>query len=710
MKWERREISGPQVKSLARKHEIENLEAAILVRRGIVQPEALKFYLQDDLRWTHNPFLFRQMEDAVDRILLARDEGEKVLVFGDRDTDGITSTTLLVETLQSFGMSHVEWRLPMGDEPYGLTRRVIDDFAARDGTLIICVDCGISNVVEIAWAKELGIDVIVVDHHQAGETLPPALAIINPKVPGETYPFAHLAACAVTAKLCWALRFADTELYNQGFCILNATPGDGFLRVEAVKLVNLLETRRISIDFRSTSTAHDRERLASFLMGTEILVYGASLQSSLLRSIFGRGVDIHLTDMAPVIAKAFPVLANLDLAGLCARSLIPRYLSSEPSEIDILISLCISYFYKSKPGLSQEYLRQLDLVALATLADMMPLEDENRILVKKGLRVLNNTSRLGLRNLLLQTRLGTRKLGAQDISWNLTPLINSTGRMGVPDKAVRLLLGQKPEELAALAKEIAAHNEDRKSQSEAAWDKFLQPAKESRDVYRNFSCVASEEIPRGITGILSNRLMNALNVPSVVLSLAGDHVVGSLRSCRNFETRRFLETFGDIFLDFGGHAVAAGFQLEKSKLPAFFERLGQVAADFPLNDHPDEAVLMIDAELPVSSFNSQVLLRVLDLFEPYGEAWGPLTFVVRGARLKSLEAIGKEGRHLKLGLEIGENLWTGVSWDSADLKGKGAWVAGALVDVAFHVQRNYYQGSESLQLLIKDLHNADKTV
>lgn len=706
MRWVRKEINGAQVKDLARRHEIDSLEAAILVRREVTRPEDLKFFLQDDLRWTHNPFLFNQMEDAVDRLLLARDEGEKVLVFGDRDTDGITSVVILVETLQAFGMQHVEWRIPLGDEPYGLTRHVIDDFAARDGTLIVCVDCGISNVAEIGWARERGVDVIVVDHHQPGEILPPALAIVNPKVPGERYPFAHLAACAVTAKLCWALRFADTELYNQSFCILNATLGDGSLRVDVVKLVNLLETRRLSLEFRASSGAHDRERLASFLMGTEILVYGAPLQASLLRSIFGRGVDIHLTDMAGPIARAFPSLANLDLAGLCSRSLIPRYLSHEPNELDILISLCLSYFYKSKPGLSQEYLKQLDLVALGTLADMMPLEDENRILVKKGLKALNGTARVGLRQLLLQTKLGSKKLGAQDISWYLTPLINSTGRMGVPDKAVRLLLGHEPEKASSLAREIAAHNEDRRSLSETAWEKFFRPAHESREKYRHLCCVASEEIPRGITGILANRLMNALGVPAVVMSVTADTVVGSLRACRGFETRRFLERFSDVFLDFGGHSMAAGFQLQRSRLPDFFQRLETAAVEFPLAARPEDEVLLIDAELPVNLFTSQVLMRVLDLLEPYGESWPPLVFAVRGAVLKSLETIGKEGKHLRVGLEIGDTPWTAIGWDAADHKGVGPWVPGTRVDVAVQVQRHYFQGIENLQLYLKDLRHA----
>lgn len=703
MRWVKQDISAAQVKELARRHEIDQLEAAILTRRGITRPEQLKFFLEDDLRWTHNPFLFTAMEDAVDRILLARDEEEKILVFGDRDVDGIASTVLLVETLQALGCKNVEWRIPLGDEPYGLSRRVVDDFAARDGTLIVCVDCGIGDAAEIAWAASLGVDVIVVDHHSSYQELPPALAIINPKVSGERYPFPHLAACAVTAKLCWALRFADTDWYNQSFCVLNATPGDGVLRVEAVKMVNLLETRRLQIDFRSSSTSHERERLASFLMGTEILVYGAPLQTSLLRSVFGRGVDIHLTDMAPVIGKTFPALQGVDMEGLRARSRMPRYQSEEPADLDILVSLLISYFYKSKPGLSQEYLRQLDLVALGTLADMMPLEDENRILVRQGMKVLNSTTRPGLRHLILQTRLGTQKLGAQDISWYLTPLINSTGRMGVPDKAVKLFLSRKEEDLMALAKEVAALNDDRRALTDQAWERFVEPARASAQRLKVLSLVMGEEIARGITGVLAIRLMNELNVPVVVISLAGEVAMGSVRSCRGFELRKFLEKFADIFLDYGGHAVAAGFQLEKHRLEDFLRRLEEVVGEFRLEGTDEEAVLPIDAELPASLFTPPVLQRVLDTLEPYGEGWPPLIFAVRQVLIKNMEAIGKDLRHLRLALETEGTGWSAVAWGSAHRLGKIPWVVGQKVDIAVQVQRSFYQGKENLQLVVKDL-------
>ena len=181
MIWELPEISRDEVQRLAERFHCDPMAAAILLRRGISAPEELRFFFDDDLKTTHNPFLFSDMEDAVDRILQARTEGERVLVFGDRDVDGITSTALLVSRLREMGME-VSWQVPMGDDHYGLTEDVVRAFAAADGTLIITVDCGITAVKEIDLAQSLGIDTLIIDHHNPQDVVPEAVAISNPKL------------------------------------------------------------------------------------------------------------------------------------------------------------------------------------------------------------------------------------------------------------------------------------------------------------------------------------------------------------------------------------------------------------------------------------------------------------------------------------------------------------------------------------------------
>jgi single-stranded-DNA-specific exonuclease len=222
MIWDKKDVPGELVKDLAARYGCDLLTASILARRGVTSGEEIRYFLEDDPLFLRNPFELPGMEDAVDRILAAKEEGEKVLVFGDRDVDGITGTALLTGRLREMGLD-VEWRIPVGDEAYGLSRSAVEDFAAQAGGLIITVDCGISCAAEIAFAGELGIDVIVTDHHNPPETLPEALTIVNPKLAnseesGPVYPFRDLSGCAVAYKLLSALRFAQkSDLYGHSF-------------------------------------------------------------------------------------------------------------------------------------------------------------------------------------------------------------------------------------------------------------------------------------------------------------------------------------------------------------------------------------------------------------------------------------------------------------------------------------------------------------
>ena len=211
MIWNKKPVASSLVRQLNEQYGIDMITASIMARREITSAEQVKFLLEKELTWLHNPFLFDDMETVVERILDARTEGERVRIYGDRDVDGITSTALLHLELSALGID-VSHRLPEGDEPYGLSRNGVDE-AHQDGvTLIITVDSGISNIDEISWARELGIDVIVLDHHIGGESLPPAIAIINPKLAGSGYPFEHLAGVGVVAKVIWALQIGRAHV------------------------------------------------------------------------------------------------------------------------------------------------------------------------------------------------------------------------------------------------------------------------------------------------------------------------------------------------------------------------------------------------------------------------------------------------------------------------------------------------------------------
>jgi single-stranded-DNA-specific exonuclease len=701
MVWNKKELVAEEVRTLAARYELGLLESSILLRRGVVSGESLLPYLEDDLRFAPNPFLFRDMEDVVDRLNGALDDEEAVLVFGDRDADGITSTVILVEGFQALGLK-VEWRVPQGDDAYGLTVEAVQTFADAGGGLIVTVDCGISNVKEIALARELGIDVLVFDHHVAPEELPPALAFINPKIPGESYPFASLAACAVASKVVWALRFAATPLYNQRMCVLHCQPTDEGLVIEAVRLVNLTERKRLRLVFNAQSTESDLGLLVTFLQDQEIFVYDEKVQVRHLRSLFGPRADIGLVDLAPQIRQAFPSLAGKSFDELKAKSRLPRY-RPETGDLDILVSLFVSSVYKAYPQLGTDFLPVLDLVALGTLADLMPLEGENRILVRLGMQTLNATRREGLRALLMRLKLLGKPLSTTDVGWSLTPVINAAGRLGRPDLAVELLLTADEARRKELAVELEDLNHRRRQMGATAWDQVLPAARTSHEALgERMTLVYDPTIARGITGILASRLMNLLGVPAVVVTLQDGRCIGSLRANRGFETRRFLDAFADLFTDYGGHDAAAGFNFPEERLAEFQARLKTLLPDFPLGSDA-QSILEVDADLPLE-FLKPDLLKVIDLLEPYGEGCRPLVFTCRGLTVVSLDLVGKTGaQHVRLTLDGGSHKWPAIYWNALEKLEAGEFAVGDRVDAAFQLGRNYFQGQEKPQLTILDL-------
>lgn len=701
MNWHKNEIDTDKVRELSGRFGCTLLMASILVRRGVVDYETVKFYLETDPQFLHNPFLFTEMEDVVDRILLAAEEGEKVKIFGDRDVDGITSTVLMREALTELGIE-AEWQLPSGDDPYGLTLEAVEDFAARDGSLFITVDCGISNTAEIARAAEIGIDTIIIDHHIAPEELPPAYAIINPKMEDSGYPFPHLAACGVVAKVVWALRFGKLDLYNDTFCLLNIRPGNEAYILEAVKLTNLVEVDRLTETLVPGVINLDQTRLTSFF-SHRILVYGGEAQTKMLQALFGRNAEINLIDTAPEIWKSFPSLEGRSLLKLREASRSARYATGTPAEIDVFLNLFTAYIVKTQPGLGDDYMEILDLVALGTIADMMPLEDENRIIVQQGMRRLCDVRRPGLKALLALQNLNGRRLSTTDVGWQITPVINATGRLGVPHKAVELLSAEDPAHYQPLAEEVLRINKERKKMGEDNWKKVMPAARRSFDEMESrMVMVADKEIHRGITGILASRLTRFFGVPAMAVALMEDKAVGSIRSNQNINVKAFLGDAEEYFIDYGGHNYAAGFSVEHSRFSAFQKRIRELSRDLQASGDDGEEVLNVDAELPLA-YMTPDLLKVVEAMEPYGEGNPPLVFMTSGITVQEISLIGKtEKSHLRLLLDSGQYRWPAVFWNAAERANRD-FAVGDRVRIVFRLGRNYFQNREKLQLTLLDV-------
>ena len=560
--WKKNSVNKELVRSIADRHSCDMLTAYILVSRGITADDEINCFLDTDTNLFHDPFLLSDIKIAIERIHRAKENNEKVLVFGDRDVDGITGTALLVDYLQGLSIA-VSWRIPVGDDPYGLSMQAVEDFHSDGGKLIITVDCGISNFEEIARANELDIDVIITDHHTPKELLPEALAIVNPKLPNSVYPFPDLAGCMIAYKL---------------ICALQTFSGD--------------------------FTHKDR-------------IY-------------------------------------------------------------------------------------IQLVALGTVADIVPLQNENRIIVRKGLQSIMEKPCNGLSELLITLGLAGKRITAKELAWLVCPTINAAGRMGCPDKALKLLLDPDTLNRINQAREIKAMNEKRRRLGTKTWPLVKQLACNSINQFEGKLIVAAgEAISRGITGIMANKLTEYFRVPAMTVHLGSGVVIGSIRSLGNYDIRLLLEPIDDILLNWGGHKNALGFSLHRSLWEQFIDRLEIEICNIQCVSISDES-LTVDAELP-HDYIAPDMFSVVDLFEPYGTGNESLIFVSNGLKIISAVLIGKNNpKHLKLTVDTKKYQWPAVFWQATN-KIKTEIKAGDTVDIAYTFERDSYRKTETPQLLIKDI-------
>lgn len=707
-KYIKKNVSIDVVKQLHEKFNLSKLEASILARRNITSSNSLLYYLEDDLRFSHIPFLLKNMEDAVERILAAKEEGEKVLIFGDRDVDGITSTAILYSYFKSQGMD-ISYRLPVGEDAYGLSIAAIDDFAKNYGSLIITVDCGISNIKEIDYANSLGIDVIVTDHHNPPEVLPNALTIIDPKISDSGYPFKDISGAAVAYKLVSALRFSKYDIYNQEFCLLNVvkTEGNTYI-IQCIKIRNLVKIAELTQEVTEFPISINSTSLPEFLKGQIILTWNVNSTKESLQEIFGTRIDFNLIDLQSEISKEIPFVAGKTIDQLNKCSKISKYTDYETTDLEALHNLFITYIEKinSKkfPKDAVDSSNDLQLVTLAALADIMPMQNENRIFVKSGIHSINKgKTRYGIAELLARLNLVGKPLNSTDVSWKLIPILNAAGRLGQSNLALELLISEDATERERLAEKIIELNEQRKKFVEEAEFSTIQQAQESLQIYDNKIClVADEKINKGITGILATKMVQKFQVPSIVITFTEDKSVaaGSMRSCRNCVATKLLDNFGDFFINHGGHDYAAGFSFDSAKLEIFKAKLKELSKDIILSDEGDE--IIVDAELPTEYINTD-LLPLVEKFEPFGEENRDLVFVSKSLKIQDAKIMGKtEPYHLKITFDCGKYKFPAIFWKEGERLNRDFKI-GDKVDVLYTIGKNVFNGSITPQMIIIDI-------
>ncbi len=708
--WNKKNISKDQVESFKTKYKLDALSASILIRRGITEGSSILYFMEDDLRFQHSPFSFSNMEDAVDRINDAIEEKEKILIFGDRDVDGVSATTVLFECLSSLG-ADVSYRLPKGDEAYGLSILAVEEFAKEYGSLIITVDCGISNNAEVARAAELGLDVIIADHHNPQENIPSPAIIINPKCEDSGYPFKDISGCAVVFKLVSALRFSRSKWYKQPVTLLNVMSGDETWQIDCIKLRNLVPLSRLTEKITPGERTIGSTRLPSYLQGEIILVWDMARQQKLLSMCFGDGTDFNVLDIRPLISQFVPSFAAAPLAKIKELSKIARYGNHAPTEIGGFYNIYVTYVQMALkqvfPDLKQKEERDLQLVALAALADIMPMKDENRIFVRKALASINaGKIRPGLLELMASLNMLGKRVTSKDLSWTLIPSLNAAGRLGQPELAADLFITDDVSYREMVAEKIKECNIQRKQLSEDAAGYVSLQAKASIPLYHDKMCVVIDErINRGITGLVAARLAQQYSLPAIAVTFVDDRAVGSIRSSRGADVSDFLNRMGDVFLNHGGHTHAGGFSFERAKLAEFEEKVAELSMGLELDENTSDNY-DIDAEIP-ANYLTPDLLSISDSFEPYGLENEQLLFMSQNLEITDGMILGKgEKQHLKIELSCGRYKWPALFWNKGSLLHSELEV-GDRVDLLYHLERNSYRGNETPQLIIVDLKKHD---
>ena len=693
-------VDASKVRKISEEYGLDMLSATILSRRGMDDKESLKFLFENDLVYQYSPFLFDDMDSAVERVNDAIENEEKIYIFGDRDVDGITGTAILYKELTRLGAKDITCRLPLDDEPYGLTSDIVGEVVDSGSTLLITVDNGISAIEEVKVLREEGVDTIILDHHIAGEVFPPALAIIDPKIPGSGYPFDGLAGCMVAFKFAYALRFSRTPLYQSECIFFHARPGQDTVKMSAVKMVNFVLEDELSEELSVNMVPSSESRMVRFLdQGLPIIVMDKQQELSLLNKAFSDSVEIVLNDVRSDIESVIASVRGKSLFTLSNISRAVRYSDFDDKELSTLISLFRSaMLYKSRTlrdGLDES----LALAAIGTVADLMPMRGENRLFVKLGLRILEKSAPDYLKPVLSSFDLIGKRITSRDISFYIAPLINSSGRLGRPDVALSLFLSTERGEIERLSEELIRMNRERKSNTESAIDSVREEAEDSLHFYLNRFILVEKDVPRGLTGAIASRLLNEYGKPTLILaSMADGRISASMRTRKNFNARSFLDHFSSLFQDFGGHSCAAGFSMEKSNLERFKAELNDVI--FSLDDKEEEECVSVDAELP-ESYMSKEIWKIRDLFEPYGQENESLKFHIRRATVEDVLPNRNGGTYLRFSILYNREIWPAVFWDY-DIS-KGEVHKGSTVELIFSPEVNTYKGLSRLQLNVSAL-------
>ena len=558
-KWTLKHKGKVEETELSKKINISPEICQILNNRGIDNEKDAEIFMNPSLEYLRDPFLMKDMDKAVERIKKAIENKERIYIYGDYDVDGVSSTSILVLYFKSINYP-VKYYIPNRlEEGYGINENAIEKIHADGCDLIITVDCGITSVKEVDLANELGIDVIVTDHHECQSEIPNAYAIVNPKQDDCNYPFDMICGCGVAFKMIQAL--TDKE------------------------------------EFKNTM-----------------------------------------------------------------------------------------YNY-------------LEIVTLATICDIVPLVDENRIIVKNGLKLMKEGKNLGLRELIKVCGIETNKIGSSHIGFSVGPRINASGRLGYSYLGVQLFTTDCEDEAREIANILEAKNIERQLIESKMY-------KEAEEIIANDESynkdkvlvVAKEGWQHGIIGIVASKLTEKYYKPTILLTIEGDEATGSARSIKGFNMFEALESCKELMNKFGGHEQAAGLALNRNNIKELKERINEIA-DYNLTKEDLIENVNVEYELDEESADLN-LVEDLHKLEPFGMSNPSPRFIMRDLLLTHVYKMGKNKQHLKIIVEK-DKIYECVGFNMAYLADN--FEIGDKIDILFQVDENNFNNERKVQFLLKDV-------
>ena len=556
-KWEVRPLDKERAAAFAQTYGVPFFLAMLMNIRGLDDAAHLREFLGEGEPLS-DPFLLKDMDKAAARITRAVDNMEKIAVYGDYDADGVTSTAMLYSYLETRGADVIFYIPQREGEGYGMNMGAVEYLKEQGVSLIVTVDNGISSVQEVARANELGIDVVVTDHHRPQAILPDAVAVVDAYRPDDTSPYKHFSGVGIAFKLLMALE-------------------DGAGDVE-----DLLEAYS-------------------------------------------------------------------------------------------------------------------DLAAIGTIGDIVPLTGENRTLIRAGLERLSQSDRPGVQALLENAGIAGKALTSTNVAFTLVPRINATGRMGAPERAVRLLISGYEEEAEVLSEEICADNEERRRVEAEIAEAAFADIEAKGYMKDRVVVVDGENWHHGVIGIVASRVTERCGKPCMIISRGETEAKGSGRSIEGFSLFEAICACGDLLLKFGGHPMAAGITLKPENIEAFRKRINQYAAEhFP--QMPTQTVTL-DCKLNPAAL-SVSMAQSLTQLEPFGNGNPQPVFGLFNMELSNVTPVGGGG-HLRLTLEKNGAVITAMRFNTKPEE--LPYHIGDKIDLAVQLEAREFRGQPSLTVIVRDM-------